>query len=95
MGKITDKLHFIQDKTELFKRGIISRRGPRDNMTDQETDIILIHIPSKTSRRFHGTFCDCEYIQEMYDFIMEHEETTAFTKEDLFNFVTASICDFY
>lgn len=61
--------NFCQDKSNLFEYGIISRRGYRDNVTDCEVDIILIHVPSGKARRFHGTWYDENYEKEMQTWI--------------------------
>ena len=86
-----DQSSIIHDAKGLFKRGIISRRGPRDNMTDCENDIILIHIPSKTSHRFWGTLHDRAYRQSMIDFIMKHEEASGISAEELLHFTTTDL----
>ena len=60
MGKGTkmNDSNFCQDPKKMIEYGIISRHGPRDNQTDCEADVILIHIPSGTAKRFHGTCAD-------------------------------------
>lgn len=47
-------LKFLENE-ELWKYKIIKRGGPRDNATDCESDIVLIHVPTKTAKRFYGT----------------------------------------
>lgn len=63
---------FLEDN-ELWKYRIIKRKGPRDNMTNCESDIVLINVPSKRSKRFHGTYCDDDYIKEMYNWVIQFE----------------------
>jgi len=64
-----EKRNFVQNPKELIKYGIISRKGPRNNITDCEADIILIHIPSGTAKRFHGTWWNNKYAESMYDWV--------------------------
>jgi len=62
-------LDFCQDPRLMLEHGVISRRGPRNNITDCEVDIIMIHIPTGKAKRFHGTFYDKEYIEDLCKWI--------------------------
>jgi len=88
-----DKLNFIQEPKLLFEYGVISRRGPRHNMTDCEADITLIHIPTKTAKRFQGTLYDEKYVQSQYAFIIKHKKTTGITAHELLHYLTTYLGD--
>jgi hypothetical protein len=62
------------DRYYLIKRGIILRYGPRDNMTDCESDIILIYVPSACGERFHGTLYDEEFQKKIKEWILKHNK---------------------
>lgn len=64
-----EKCKFVQDPKKLIEHGIISRDGPRDNQTDCEADVILIHMPSGTAKRFHETWYNTRYATSMYDWV--------------------------
>ena len=86
-------LNFIQEPKALFEYGVISRRGPRDNMTDGENDVTLIHIPTKTAKRFQGTFYDKKYVFSLYEFIIRHKKTTGITAHELLHYLTTYLGD--
>lgn len=64
-----EDLDFCQDSKLMLEYGVISRRGPRNNITDCEVDIILIHVPTGKAKRFHGTFYDKKYAENMCKWI--------------------------
>lgn len=66
--------NFCQDNDLLWSRGIISRRGPRDNRTDCEVDIILIHVPTGTVKEFNGTWYNDNFISVMKSWILQFPE---------------------
>lgn len=51
----------IGNPQEMLEYGCIKRKGYRNNMTDGESDILIIHVPTKKIRRFHGTFYDTSF----------------------------------
>ena len=55
---------------DKFEHGIIDREGPRENKTDCESDVILIHVPTKTVRRFHGSWWYDSFRKEINDWIL-------------------------
>lgn len=62
-------LDFCQDPKLMLEYGVISRRGPRNNMTDCEVDIIMIHVPTGKAKRFHGSFYEKNYVENMCKWI--------------------------
>ena len=82
------------EKKELFKKGLIMRRGELDNHTDCENDIVIIHIPSKTGKRFHGSFWITEFREDLEKYCQGFEDTTAFTKDELFHWMTVDLHGF-
>ena len=93
LSEETRILNFIQEPKALFEYGVISRRGPRDNMTDGENDVTLIHIPTKTAKRFQGTFYDKKYVFSLYEFIIRHKKTTGITAHELLHYLTTYLGD--
>ena len=83
MNEREAKYSIITGYKQLFERGLITKRGPRDNMTDCENHIIMIHIKTKKKTEFHGTFWDEKFIDEIFKFVISHEKTEGITTEDL------------
>lgn len=79
-------LDFCQDPERLLEYGVISRRGPRDNQTDCEADVVLIHIPSKTVKRFHGTFWEDKYVESLCDWVLQFPKSKKGITIDLLNY---------
>jgi len=68
------KSSFVQDDIELANRGLVAFPGPRNNRTDCESDRVITHVPTKARKRFHGTFYDDQYIEDMYNWIIQFDE---------------------
>ncbi len=75
----------------IFKHGVIQRRGYRDNMTDCESDIILIHVSSRKAKRFHGYYP--MLIPEMLEWV-ESKSKGDITVDSLNSCYTCDIDDF-
>lgn len=68
---MSDKLNLIQNKNELWIRGILFKPGYRHNMTDCESHIIYKHVPTNTIKEFHGTLWNPDFIEQIYIWIMQ------------------------
>ena len=78
-----------------FEYGIIRRKGPRDNQTDCEADVVLIHIPSKTIKRFHGTWWDSNFEKSINEWILSFPKSKEGITIDVLNYYyTQSVMDF-
>lgn len=58
-----------------FDYGVIVKEGPRQNMTDCETDIVLIHVSTGKWKRFHGSYYDKNFEREMNFWIKSFPKT--------------------
>lgn len=90
-------MDLINDYNKMLEYGVINRRGPRNNQTDCEVDIILIHIPSKTVKRFNGNFYDERYEKAIYEWIIKHQKINIndISVKDLLYFNNESLYDIY
>ena len=79
-------LDFCQNSEAILEYGIISRRGPRNNKTDCETDIIMIHVPTGKIKRFHGSFYDNNYVLDMCKWIRRFPKTKKGIEIDKMNY---------
>ena len=86
--------NLCQNPKKMIEYGVISRHGPRDNYTDCEADVILIHIPSGTAKRFHGTWWDGKYGESMCDWILTFPKSDkGVTVDSLLHYQTCNVMD--
>ena len=64
------------DAEEALEYGVVFKPGPRNNKTDCESDIVLLHVPTGEFMRFHGCYWDSAWGAIIDNWIKSHVTVT-------------------